>query len=189
MGLLLQVARFMAGVVHELMVELNEDQTKAIDSPEFQRILRDLTSQARDSWRTLLGVARGDTKASSNADSYSKMLVFVRNTVAFHYSDKILARGYREHFSDASRPHSSRALFSDGRAMEDTRFFFADAAAEQGLASTGMTTPEVLKRIAALAGQINLALKPIVMAHIRSFPTSPYETTWARAETPLSTTA
>jgi hypothetical protein len=189
MGLLLQVARFMAGVVHELMVELNEDQTKAIDSPEFQRILRDLTSQARDSWRTLLGVARGDTKASSNADSYSKMLVFVRNNVAFHYSDKILARGYREHFTDASRPHSSRALFSDGRAMEDTRFFFADAAAEQGLASTGMTTREVLRRIAALAAQINLALKPIVMAHIRSFPTSLYETTWAPPETPPPTTA
>ena len=123
------------------------------------------------------------------------MLLLVRNNVAFHYSAKILARGYREHFADASRPHSNRALFSDGRAMEDTRFFFADAAAEQGLASPIVTADEgltktetVLQRTAELAAQVNLALKPIVMACIRSFPTRLYDITWAPPHTPPATT-
>jgi hypothetical protein len=183
-GLVQQIARFMAGMVHELMVELKEDQTAAIESPEFQRIIQNLTYQARGSWQALLQVARGEEKTDTPASdatqepadlSYADMLVRIRNSVAFHYSAKALARGYREHFADASRPHSTRAVFSDGRSMEDTRFFFADAAAIQAVGSvTGLTSQTVLNRTAQLAGTINLALKPIVTAYVRSFSPRPY---------------
>ena len=172
-GLAMQMARFMAGVVHELMVELKEE-LKTIESEAFRKILEALTPQASKSWQAMLAVARGDNP-SSKADSYSHMLLLVRNSVAFHYSGKALGRGYREHFDDTSRPHSTRAVFSDGTSMEDTRFFFADAATEQTLASvTGLTRELVLHRTAELAGTINLALKPIVVAYLRSAAAKPY---------------
>lgn len=172
-GLLLQTARFMAGLVHELMVELKEDQTEAIESPQFRGILAQLTSQALTSWEALLHVARGGS--SPPGDSYSHTLLLVRNSLAFHYSAKALGRGYREHFADPSRPLAARAVFSDGKSMEDTRFFFADAAAEGALASvTGLSQQTVLNRVAELAATINLALAPIVTTYLRSIASTPY---------------
>jgi hypothetical protein len=157
------------------MVELKE-QKAATDSPEFAKLLATVPLQARQAWGFILGIALGSDLSDGRDDPVLQMLVRLRNTVAFHYSAKILCRGYQRHFSSAEKVHTSRAVFSDGKSMETTRFHFADAAAEEAIyEATKIETRNVAGRIGELVGYVNLALKPIVTAYLRSVATAtPY---------------
>lgn len=166
-GMRVQIFRWMAGLVHEV-IALIKKQESALASAELQELVRTLRKEHRDCWTMLVAVAKGHP---GRATAESKLLVQIRNNVAFHYYDpKMLARGYANVFTSPNDERQRAAMVSLGPTMQATRFYFADAAAQAAMRAigTGTINAEADERIALLAQIANQALAPLVEAFVRS---------------------
>jgi hypothetical protein len=175
-GLQIQINRLGAGIIHELMEKIEEHQN-LIETKEFGALIARIpNAAARRSWRGLCAVAVG-SPAPAGRDPDRLMLVKLRNNVAFHYSTKALAKGYRRHFHRLPKvKYADRAVFSDGDSMEGTRFYFADAAAKEALPElTGLDDQTLIAKLGRFTQSVNFALKHIVVAYIlRMAAPTPY---------------
>lgn len=133
-GLDLQIHRLVVALIRELLGLLDEFEDEARGA-EVRRLLQRASARVRSDWSDLLRIATG--KGDATSGKFAKVLVQVRNNVAFHYAQpKSLLTGYRAHFFKAPRnPANAHAYCSLGQNMERTRFYFADAAVEGALAS------------------------------------------------------
>ncbi|UJR84283.1 hypothetical protein [Sandaracinus amylolyticus] len=167
-GMVLQNARWMVGLVHELL-DLVRERGAVVDSAEFRSLLNAVGPEARTAWEAIEAVARG---REGGDPTLRDALVRCRNSVAFHYDDKRgkLWRGFLSAFGDEPPPNVAvgRPAFSDGDNMEGSRFYFADAAAKAAVEPLiGMPFEVVSLRASDLGRRANEALKPLVVAHIR----------------------
>jgi hypothetical protein len=126
-GMQKHLARWLCGMAHEIL-ELLSKSKSAVESPEFQALIKPLLKEYRDDWQILWDAARG-VDAPQKTDRLGYVLKRARNNLAFHYAPRALRDGYRAHFS-SGKPHSEQAVISLGDNMEATRFYYADAAAE-----------------------------------------------------------
>jgi hypothetical protein len=177
-GLALQFARLIAALIFELMDVLGKAKG-TVESGEMAALVARLPEKERRSWDSLVAAAF-EKQPKGAPDTTWKMLVKLRNQVAFHYDRETIGRGYRQHFfASPGKPYTERAVFSDGKRMESSRFYFADAAAEEGLSRvTNLPVPKATERIGSLAAEVNLALKPLVIEYLKAVAkgkAAPYE--------------
>jgi hypothetical protein len=173
-GVAVQIHRWIAGVLHEVMVVIQKNR-HVLKTSEAQSVIDSLTARNRTIWEQLVVTALDKTGKTAT------LLERVRDNAAFHYGPKDLGLGYRKQFEvDAKeRPHVANltAQFSFGKDMDATRFFFADAAAQQRMSMLGLQfgAPETDRRIVELAGEVNDAIVPLVLAfiHARSGVSTP----------------
>lgn len=162
-GVCVHIRRVEVGTIKELL-NLITDNKDIIASKEFAEFSKKLSKRARDAWKSVLDVAL----QRPTADSLGKLLLFVRNKVAFHYDRKEVARGYADAFvKDATNrvPYISR-----GNSMVETRFYFAEAAAEKYFLniSDHDTALNFLTGHFSLFNDINLALFEIVTRFVNA---------------------
>jgi len=156
-GLTLHLIRLEAGVIRELLILIEKDKN-ILNSPDFNRLKKKLSKKAREAWDAVLSIV----SERSTKHPLGKLLLFVRNKVAFHYDPKEVAKGYALVFL---QPSSDRIPFvSRGTRMPETRFYFADAAVEKYLlmASDEATVREFVSGRSSLFNDVNLALYEII---------------------------
>ena len=159
MGVSVHLMRSFAGVLHEAF-ELIRSNSDVVESAKFKQIVSNLHPEARESWLALAAVAEG--KAISSP--LTKMLLFARNKVAFHYDPKEIARGFRLAFIGTGRePYVSR-----GQSMAEARFYFADAAVSEYMNIAGDTAAagDFMKARTQVFHQVNHALREIVFGFV-----------------------
>lgn len=180
-GLVLQTHRWMLGVVHEVLTTLRKAREVVVDTEVAETLLA-VDEASRDAWNSLVNIAL--SPETQPGDDVSRLLAKCRNVVAFHYEHhgKTLARGLSRAFGGASPLAVGPPAFSDGVDLDGTRFYFADAAAHGATESLGnRPAVDVIAEASRLARQINLALKPLIVAHLRRRcpSTKPYRATVA----------
>ena len=156
-GVLLHIMRLEAGIIRELLI-LIEKNKAILNTPYFTELKRKLSRNAREAWGAVLSIAF----ERSTKHPLGKLLLFVRNKVAFHYDPKEVARGYALVFLQSN---SDRIPFiSRGNSMPETRFYFADAAVEKYLlsASDETTVRDFVSGGSPLFNDVNLALYEII---------------------------
>lgn len=128
-GVLAQIHRLFASVIHEFFEFLNENKEILINN-EFNEILNKLPIEDKNLWKGLFAAAAGDL---SKLTDFLKALLRIRNNLGFHYYDsgKNLRRGYKSFFNRKKNSKNEFAYYSIGETVEATRFFFSDAAADE----------------------------------------------------------
>jgi len=133
-GLKNTAVRIQIGFVRELLNLLTENRS-ILECASFHTLQKSLSKQGKQSWASLVSVAT----ESSRPDSMAKVLIVIRNKVAFHYDPKQLSQGFASAF--LSKSPYGKPLISRGSVMRDTRFYFADAAAQQYMRSKATQQP------------------------------------------------
>jgi hypothetical protein len=162
-GLRNNLIRIQSGMVNELLV-LIRDHRQQVSAPPFQRLVRQLSRDGRMAWKGVVDVAT----ARTSSNPLAKILVLVRNKVAFHYSPEELANGYRSAFV-TNRTHGE-PLLSRGRNLMSTRFYFADASVQAYMLDRAQdqTAMAFLLGSGPLLSQMNLALYELVTRFIQA---------------------
>lgn len=138
--------------------------------PDVDKLLRRAPERTRTDWSDLVSIAcrRGD----ATDGKFAKVLIQIRNNVAFHYAQpKPLAAGFRAHFFESPpNPTNEHAYCSFGRNMERTRFYFADAAVQGALKdiqeSMGPNNA-FIKNLARARDAMNRALAHLIEEYTR----------------------
>jgi hypothetical protein len=128
-GIKAHLMRALMGILHELLVVIEKNR-EIVESQQFARLEKHLRPKARAAW-TNVRAATGQKPASN---PQTRLLVFARNNVSFHYGPKALGLGFRSTFTTAS---AKSPYVSAGSQMATTRFYFADAAAESYIRNIG----------------------------------------------------
>lgn len=165
-GLAVQIHRWAAGVLHEVMVLLLKHKT-VLRSTEIKSLVATLSVEGAAKWTELTEAA-----LTTNGKVHS-LLLRVRNTAAFHYDSKSLRVGFKKQFLQdaAARPTAANQSpqYSAGPDLDATRFYYADAAAQQVMFAAGLLfgAPETDRALVELATGFNQAVAPLVAAFIR----------------------
>jgi hypothetical protein len=170
-GMECHLIRLGLALIHELL-KLLARSSAVLQEPGFRELRRHLSKSARAAWDELVNAAN-ETAPDSQL---TRILLFFRNKVAYHYDAKEIARGFRERFSggDADVP-----LVSRGGNLLRTRFFFADATVQEYLKYRSAGDDEALSLLdwsSPLYRQIHLALFQIVTKYfpLRRLAWRPY---------------
>ncbi len=166
-GAMTQIHRWLAGVLHEVMVVIKKNEAVVLGT-EFRQLLATLGSENRRAWDDFFLAAR-DTSGNT-----AQLLNRIRNNASFHYGPKDLGEGFKKHFvidaKDTPGPANQTAQYCYGPDMDGTRFFYADAAAQQKMMMLGLQfgAPEADRELVLLADRVNNALVPLIHAFIFS---------------------
>jgi hypothetical protein len=155
-GIHAHLNRLMAALVHEL-AKLIERSDHLLSHPFFESLVKKLPRAAREAWSSVVDA----TKKNTATDSLSRLVLFARHKVAFHYDAEEIGRGYRRAFID----DPSRVPFvSRGDNMAKSRFYFADAAADTYLRTSAdkQVVEEFFSAKLDLFDEINHALRELV---------------------------
>jgi len=162
-GMNLHLLRLHVAQMHALL-EFVRDGRGEYEHPFFQDLIRQLSRQSRDAWRTVVQVSEGATPQSD----LGKALLMIRHKVSSHYDPRMLYRGYSRHFL-GDQPQDDRAYISRGNSMATSRFFFADAAA-QGVVHDAIGQDDYsgfMVMLGELLRPVNIALMQIVFMFIQ----------------------
>jgi hypothetical protein len=165
-----QVLRTIIGIMHEILVELNESRNE-VATGEFQGYVTHLNAEYKADWQRVWDVATSADRVANRRDALSQILLKARN-LSFHYSRNALAAGYAEHFAaSAAATLSDRALVSIGASMEETLFYYADAAAVAGLTVvTGVSGEDLISaNLRGGSASESGALRAFGSVHRRAF--------------------
>ncbi|HEU4890458.1 MAG TPA: hypothetical protein VFT47_02845 [Vicinamibacterales bacterium] len=166
-GMRVYALRLYFGILHELLVAIQEAQKAGILSKkEFAFCVEQVGAEGKADWAALVDAATSSTQK----DPLRKWLVRVRNSISFHYyNPKDLHAGYRRFFHENPRsPRNEFAFASLGDTLEGSRFYFADAAAvsayKEVMDSTGGAVPSAEE----YSKRVNAALRGIVAKYCES---------------------
>ena len=112
----------MISSVHELFKQIKGHET-VLSHGFFVTVVKHLPRDSRKSWESLTTVATGATPK----DDFGRMLLRIRNKIAFHYDPEEIFRGFKQQLLGANPPQD-RAYISCGLSMAASRLYFADAA-------------------------------------------------------------
>ena len=131
-GISIQIERLYAGLVHEFLKFLSQDESKTIlSSIPFQLIVKKIPTDSANHWKTIEALAmKSDYDHSSE---FAQTLLLVRNNVSYHYhqSGPVLRQGLRHFFNETEKSASNEyAYYSLGQNMSETRFYYIDAAVQ-----------------------------------------------------------
>lgn len=164
-GAVTQVHRWIAGVLHELMVAIQNNRN-VVRGDEFKRLVTIVDAAGRESCKEFIDAALNTSSKTAS------MLQRIRNNAAFHYGLKDLNEGYRKHFvidaKDNPTPANQTAQYCYGPDMDGTRFFYADAAVQQRMMMLGLQfgAPEADRALVKLAESVNQWLVLLIGAFI-----------------------
>lgn len=163
-GLLIQVHRFIGGIVNEALKVIDEERT-AIDGAEVAELLASLPTPVQNFWRDIISEAQNSPQATNRTNR--AMLARLRNKSAFHYDGTNLYEAFHHFFTDTPTVYNAKAYYSAGVDMDGTRYFFADAAAQRDYQNAGRerglkTDAEVV----ALASKLNAAFASLINAFL-----------------------
>ncbi len=165
-GIKVQIQRWLAGVIYEV-VRLLSEHRPLIASDSFKELLSGLHEESVECWSDLVDTARGNAGPRS---ARHKLLVRIRNNLAFHYYDpKTFAAGFQDHFS--ATPKTARnefALASIGESMEKTRFYYADAASQAAMnaIADARNMGPADEAVISLTVELNRAIAPLLAAFL-----------------------
>ncbi len=166
-GAVTQVHRWIAGVLHELMVAMQNNRN-LVQGDEFQRLVGVVGAAGQKSCKEFVDAALNTSSKTAS------MLHRIRNNAAFHYGLKDLNEGYKKQFvldaKSKPSPANQTAQYCYGRDMDGTRFFYADAAVQQRMMMLGLQfgAPETDRTLIELADSVNQWLVPLIGAFIYS---------------------
>ena len=161
-GMNLHLLRLIMGTVHELLNLIQREEV-VIQDATFRETVRLLPPDCRNAWTEVVNVALN----KESTTTIGKVLIRVRNKVAFHYDPERIQSGYKRHFF-GSKKEDSRAYLSRGRNMQGTRFYFADAAAYGFLRNEAGTRPEdMTMNLMGTVEHVSLSLRYIVTGFIQ----------------------
>ncbi len=120
------IDRITIGISHELF-NLIKDNKSVLDHICFKEIIKTLSKKSKESWWALVDTSLGKTTDNPLA----KVLMLIRNKIAFHYDPKVIMKGYKHFFM--LRKTMDKAYISRGNTMSESRFYYADAAAESSI--------------------------------------------------------
>lgn len=164
-GLRLILTRVQIGLINELF-RLVESSRQIVDDPSFGRVCKPLSKQAKFAWNIVCEVAMRKGPSSELA----RLLVRIRNKVAFHYDAEELSKGFQRYFMNRERP--TPPFISRGDNLIGTRFYFADAAVESyfnlRINPNDQALIDLLWGGGELLDSVNLALNEIVTRFIQS---------------------
>ena len=165
------LSRLVVGLLHELLRFLDEQRNTVLSS-DLERLVSGLRPEGRKRWKELVDVAidRKPDVRDRAPTTFPNALKRVRNRASYHCAAPArLAEGFWHHFGGTGKAEAEYAFFSDGHNAESTRFYYADAAI------AGVVELETYERnsdwfgdVEKLAAVVNEALKPLLMAFIRS---------------------
>lgn len=169
-GTMTHLHRWIGGCLYELMILLDEDDSKAaLASTEIRELLAVMPPKRRDAWADLVDAAQ------NKHTSKRSPLLLIRNTTGFHYDQKTLAKGYRAQFDREAKANPSAAnrtaQFSLGDTMQGTRFYYADAAAQRAFLDVGLKPKakpygNADDGIIEIAGEVNEAVGPLLQTFV-----------------------
>ncbi len=173
-GMECQLQRLIASTLHEFFNFLDEKR-KILETGEFQLLYEELNIDLKSKWDAIVGIAI-NKKALKELGSFSKILVFIRNNLAFHYkqSGKCLKEGFIDFFfNDPKGDANEKAYYSIGDKMRDTRFFYCDAAAKRymkTLINKGMDINEYMKEFSKVIEDVNFTIMALMKEYISHRP-------------------
>lgn len=173
-GIKSHLERLVAATLHEFFQFL--DQNKAVlETSEFYLLHDKLNRDLKNKWSTIIEIASGENP-SGKSNFFSKILLLIRNNLAFHYSQssKTLRKGFMDHFyNDPKNLTNEVAYFSIGEAMRDTRFYYCDAAAKRSVQSqmTGkMELEEYTRELKDVIDDVNFTIMALMKEYLRQRP-------------------
>lgn len=163
LGLRAHVFRLTAGILRELQVFIEKNR-EVIDCDAFTKFVRLLPEGARAAWDSVVAA----TGKKPKDDELTKLLLFARNKVVFHYDRKEIGQAYARAFVSADvlgAPYVSR-----GDNMAKTRFYFADGVADHYMrgAANQETVKEFMTAGARIIMNVNHALREIVVRFVNA---------------------
>ncbi len=168
----IQIHRWIAGVMLELMIWIREARKSVLVSPELAALVAKLPDKRREAWEEL--VAESLVDDGQSRDRPHDLWQDIRNSASFHYDRKRLARGYLDHFRDGRAEHqgdaNTAAMYSPGSTMKTARFYYADAALQALLFQRGRdwNRAKVDDAIVQKAARVNEAIGPLIYRFIDS---------------------
>ena len=165
-GIAVQIYRWIAGVLHEVMV-LIEKHKMVLRSAEVKALVALLSPARSTKWTEFT-----DAALKTNGTVHI-LLLRIRNSTAFHYDAKSLRNGFKKQFLQDAKDQPTEAnrapQFSAGSDMDGTRFYYADAAAQQAMSAVGLLfgAPETDRAVIELAADFNDAVAPLLITFIR----------------------
>ena len=170
-GLLVQVHRWLAGFMFELMIWIRESPKTVLSGKELAALVGKLPLKLQKIWREVVKESIVDEKQKKRPHD---LWQDIRNSAAFHYEPTRLVRGYFDHFRDGrgegKGEATTAAMFSRGITMQASRFYYADAAQQALLHRRGVhwKQEKVSEKIADKARDINDVLAPLIYRFIDS---------------------
>jgi|GEM_PF-1540961 len=168
----IQIHRWLAGVLFELMIVIRKHRNGLIVGPELAALVASLPRDRRDAWKELVDESLVD--GGAKRDRPHDLWQDIRNSASFHYEEKRLARGYLDHFRDGRAQHQTSAneaaMYSPGNTMKTSRFYYADAALQALLYQRGRdwNHDKVDESIVKKASRVNDVLGPMIYQFIRT---------------------
>ena len=173
-GIKAHLSRLMAATLHEFFDFINQN-LEIIRKEEFQLIYKDLSQQQRQRWDLMMDISSGQD--SNDSSDLAKILVFIRNNLAFHYyqSAKLLRKGFVDFFfNDEKVEENGTAYYSMGDKMRETRFYYCDASAERALRdkvmTAGLSIEEYNERLGNIIRDVNFCLMDLMKIYIKGRP-------------------
>jgi len=154
--------RLMAALIHELS-KLIERNTKILEHPAFTNLVKQLPRKAREAWLSVVTATQKDTAT----DSLSRLVLFARHKIAYHYDAEEIGRGFRRAFVD---DQTRMPFLSRGDSMVKSRFYFADGAADTYLRTSAdkQVVEEFFSAKLDILDDINHALRELVSRFINA---------------------
>jgi len=170
-GMETHLFRLIAATVYTFL-EFLKGQGETLDSIKFGYIYDKLNRENKGRWDLIIGIAQGED--ITEAEEFIKILVRLRNNIAFHYSEKELRAGYLDWFGSASEDRiNDFAYYSLGSNMLKTRFFYSDAAvlgAFQSIAKTRMDFTLFMDGLSEFIEETNIVVLHLMKNHIGQLP-------------------
>lgn len=170
-GLHIQIHRWLAGVLYELMEYVAHKRNKgAVNDPTFRGLVASLPDERQRAWKELEASSTEETRDARG------LYACIRDYASFHYGPTHLVDGFVKQFeNEASDPAKATeanrsAQYSYGDTMRETRFYYADAALQQILKIEGVRRgdDEIDRTIVLKASSVNDCLGPLILAFINS---------------------
>lgn len=161
-GLHAHLNRLTAALLHEL-TKLIERSDKVLRHSAFEELVKQLPRKAREAWYAVVNATQQD----SATDPLSRLVLFARHKVAYHYDAEEIGRGYRRAFVD---DRTRTPFVSRGDNMAKSRFYFADAAADTYLRTSAdkQVVEDFFSGKLDLFDEINHALRELVWRFINA---------------------
>lgn len=171
-GMRIHLDRLFTGTIHEFFNFLEKNQT-IFKKSEFQIVYKKLNRNLRVKWDNIIEIAI--EKTSKTSTDISKILLLIRNNLAFHYqASKLLKRGFIERFFVSVKDKSNEtAYYSIGENMKNTRFFYCDAAIQESIQNEivkVMKFDDYSKKIQETINDINFSIMYLMREYLKQRP-------------------
>ncbi len=163
--------RLTAAHIHEFFKFISENKN-VLEYQEFKFVYKELNQDLKDRWDGIVNIAMGK-KVNSSSD-FSKILLLIRNNLAFHYyqGGEVLREGFIDYFYNFKKNEKNEtAYYSVSDTMNETRFYYCDAAVERSMLNLmGRMKGDYIKKFDEVFRSVNFTVMAMMKEYIRQRP-------------------